>query len=263
MLRGATHATADTPPTSTPWPADHGERHRRGRGTGGAGERSPSASRPRGPRPRPPAPTPRGCPLPSRRLCAPQACHPPISNRPISTINPQWVYDEHTHQQHRTGFQADTTLIIDTTMTRPAGRLARCRAGCRCNHCLRPELRARGRHRAAAPRARAVRCRMPAAMPRCMAVAAGGTLGALLQINTGSGPSLAAPGHAHVRRSGGHGIATAGHLIAHQHRARRHTPDRDDHRGVALYCRPGRAEPLSSEGSCDVVWCASAARSCW
>ena len=29
-------------------------------------------------------------------------------------INPQWVYDEHTHQQRRNGFQADTTLIINT-----------------------------------------------------------------------------------------------------------------------------------------------------
>lgn len=99
-------------------------------------------------------------------------------------INPQWVYDEHTRQQRRTGFQADTTLIIDTTALDKLGVWvdAALSAGATTvsDPGFAPADAAALRHLALGRAVQNAR-----ADAEVLATAAGGSLGALLQLNQG------------------------------------------------------------------------------
>lgn len=101
-------------------------------------------------------------------------------------INPQWVYDEHTHQQHRSGFQADTTLIIDTTMLDRLGAWLDAALGAGATTVSDPSFAPADdtalRHLALS---RAVQNARGDA--EVLAIAAGGSVGALLQINQSQG----------------------------------------------------------------------------
>ena len=99
-------------------------------------------------------------------------------------INPQWVYDEHTHQQRRTGFQADTTLVINTAALDKLGAWVDAALGAGATNVSDPSFAPADdtalRHLALS---RAVQNAHGDA--EVLATAAGGSLGALLQINQG------------------------------------------------------------------------------
>jgi uncharacterized protein len=101
-------------------------------------------------------------------------------------INPQWVYDEHTHQQRRTGFQADTTLIINTAVLDKLGAWVDAALSAGATNVSDPSFAPADdtalRHLALS---RAVQNARGDA--EVLATAAGGSLGALLQINQGQG----------------------------------------------------------------------------
>jgi len=100
------------------------------------------------------------------------------------TINPQWVYDDHTHQQRRTGFQADTTLIINTALLDKLGAWVDAALSAGATNVSDPSFApaddAALRHLALS---RAVQNARGDA--EVLATAAGGSLGALLQIDQG------------------------------------------------------------------------------
>jgi uncharacterized protein YggE len=101
-------------------------------------------------------------------------------------INPQWVYDEHTHQQRRTVFQADTTLIINTAALDKLGAWVDAALSAGATNVSDPSFAPADdtalRHLALS---RAVQNARGDA--EVLASAAGGSLGALLQINQGQG----------------------------------------------------------------------------
>ena len=100
------------------------------------------------------------------------------------TINPQWAYDDHTHQQRRTGFQADTTLIINTALLDKLGAWVDAALSAGATNVSDPGFApaddAALRHLALS---RAVQNARGDA--EVLATAAGGSLGALLQIDQG------------------------------------------------------------------------------
>jgi uncharacterized protein YggE len=101
-------------------------------------------------------------------------------------INPQWVYDDHTRQRRRTGFQADSTLVIDTTTLERLGAWVDAALGAGATNVSDPSFAPADetglRHLAVS---RAVQNAHGDA--EVMASAAGGTLGALLQLGVGEG----------------------------------------------------------------------------
>jgi uncharacterized protein len=101
-------------------------------------------------------------------------------------INPQWAYDEHTRQQHRSGFQADTTLIVDTALLDKLGAWVDAALGAGATNVSDPGFAPADdtalRHLALS---RAVQNARGDA--EVLAMAAGGSLGALLQLSQGQG----------------------------------------------------------------------------
>jgi uncharacterized protein YggE len=107
-------------------------------------------------------------------------------------INPQWVYDDHTHQRRRNGFQADTTLMIDTAALERLGAWIDVALGAGATTVADPSFapadEAALRHSAVT---RAVQSARGDA--EVMATAAGGTLGGLLQLSSGQGSGEPVP----------------------------------------------------------------------
>jgi uncharacterized protein len=107
-------------------------------------------------------------------------------------INPQWVYDDHTHQRRRNGFQADTTLMIDTAALDRLGAWIDVALAAGATNVSDPNFavadEAALRHLAVT---RAVQSARGDA--EVMASAAGGALGALLQLSSGQGSSEPVP----------------------------------------------------------------------
>jgi uncharacterized protein YggE len=105
-------------------------------------------------------------------------------------ISPQWIFDDHTHQRRRTGFQADSTLVIDTASLERLGAWvdAALNAGATnvSDPSFAPADESALRHLALS---RAVQNARGDA--ETMAAAAGGSLGTLLQLS--SGESFAQP----------------------------------------------------------------------
>ena len=101
-------------------------------------------------------------------------------------INPQWVYDEHTHQQRRTGFQADTTLIINTAALDKLGAWVDAALNAGATNVSDPSFAPADdtalRHLALSRALQNAR-----GDAEVLAIAAGGTLGAPLQISQGQG----------------------------------------------------------------------------
>lgn len=101
-------------------------------------------------------------------------------------INPQWAYDEHTHQQRRNGFQADTTLIINTTTLDKLGAWVDAALSAGATNVSDPGFAPADdsalRHLALS---RAVQIARGDA--EVLAIAAGGSLGSLLQLSQGQG----------------------------------------------------------------------------
>jgi uncharacterized protein YggE len=101
-------------------------------------------------------------------------------------INPQWVYDDHTRQRRRNGFQADTTLMIDTAALDRLGAWIDVALSAGATNVSDPDFEpadeAALRHLAMT---RAVQSARGDA--EVMATAAGGTLGGLLQLGNGQG----------------------------------------------------------------------------
>jgi uncharacterized protein len=107
-------------------------------------------------------------------------------------INPQWVYDDHTHQRRRNGFLADTTLMIDTAGLDRLGAWIDVALGAGATNVSDPSFapadEAALRHIAVT---RAVQSARGDA--EVMASAAGGALGGLLQLSSGPGSSEPVP----------------------------------------------------------------------
>jgi uncharacterized protein YggE len=106
-------------------------------------------------------------------------------------VNPEWGYDEHSHQQRRTGFQANTTLVIDTSALERLGAWVDAALGAGATTVSDPSFAPADenglRHLALT---RAIQNARGDA--EAMAAAAGGTAGSLLQL--ASGPEAARPG---------------------------------------------------------------------
>jgi uncharacterized protein YggE len=111
---------------------------------------------------------------------------PPELKSTHLAINPQWAYDEHTRQQRRSGFQADTTLIIDTAMLDKLGAWVDAALSAGATNVSDPSFAPADetalRHLAMS---RAVQNARGDA--EVLATAAGGSLGVLLQISQGQG----------------------------------------------------------------------------
>jgi uncharacterized protein YggE len=107
-------------------------------------------------------------------------------------INPQWVYDDHTRQRRRNGFQADTTLMIDTAALDRLGAWIDVALSAGATTVSDPDFEPAD---AAALRHLAVTRAVQSARgdAEVMAMAAGGTLGGLLQLGSGQGSSEPAP----------------------------------------------------------------------
>ncbi|HTC44785.1 MAG TPA: SIMPL domain-containing protein [Steroidobacteraceae bacterium] len=107
-------------------------------------------------------------------------------------INPQWVYDDHTHQRRRNGFQAETTLMIDTAALERLGGWIDVALGSGATNVSDPVFapadEAALRHIAVS---RAVQSARGDA--EVMASAAGGALGSLLQLSSGQGAGEPVP----------------------------------------------------------------------
>jgi uncharacterized protein YggE len=101
-------------------------------------------------------------------------------------INPQWVYVDHTHQRRRTGFQAYTTLIIDTAELDKLGAWVDAALSAGATNVSDPSfVPADDTALRRLALSRAVQNARGDA--EIMASAAGGTLGALLQVDQGQG----------------------------------------------------------------------------
>jgi uncharacterized protein YggE len=99
-------------------------------------------------------------------------------------INPQWLYDEHTHQQRRTGLQADTTLVINTAALDKLGAWVDAALSAGATNVSDPSFAPADdtalRHLALSRAVQNAR-----ADAEVLATAAGGSLGPLLQVNQG------------------------------------------------------------------------------
>ncbi|HTV78915.1 MAG TPA: SIMPL domain-containing protein [Steroidobacteraceae bacterium] len=102
------------------------------------------------------------------------------------SINPQWVYDERTRQQQRTGFRADSTVRVSTAGLDRLGAWVDAALGAGAttvsDPAFAPADEAALRHQALEQAVRSAR-----GDAEVVARAAGGSLGALLQIDSGQG----------------------------------------------------------------------------
>jgi uncharacterized protein len=107
-------------------------------------------------------------------------------------INPQWVYDDHTRQRRRNGFQTDTTLMIDTAALDRLGAWIDVALSAGATNVSDPSFapadEAALRHLAVTRAVQSAR-----ADAEVMATAAGGTLGGLLQLGSGQGSGEPVP----------------------------------------------------------------------
>lgn len=107
-------------------------------------------------------------------------------------VYPRWVYDEATHRQRRTGFEATHTIDVETTALSRLGEFldAALAAGATS---VSPVAFSASDHAAAREKALAQAVANALADARTAAHAAGGTLGALLELSTQPQPAPRMP----------------------------------------------------------------------